>query len=138
MNYYWEITLKISLEEIKGWKTGQKRTDIRLTGTWYACYFLTKQENFIIRYFFSYRNSFRSKLIRTVTGLDYHIIKQKANGNGLMDAHLTCEFPHTLTLCKTTYFSFHIIYSFSMALTGKDNLYKAVFEQVLDREADCY
>lgn len=87
--------------------------------------------------FFSYRNSFRSKLIRTVTGLDYHIIKQKANGNGLMDAHLTREFPHTLTLCKTTYFSFHIIYSFSMALTGKDNLCKAVFEQVLNRETDC-
>lgn len=99
--------------------------------------FSQNRKIFIIRYFFSYRNSFRSKLIRTVTGLDYHIIKQKTNGNGLMDAHLTCEFPHTLTLCTTTYFSFHIIYSLSMALTGKDNLYKAVFEQVLGREADC-
>jgi hypothetical protein len=41
---------------------------------------------------FIYRNSFNPRYVEIFTGLDYHIMEGKENGNGLTMALLECEF----------------------------------------------
>jgi hypothetical protein len=49
-------------------------------------------EQWILAQELCYTNSCNPKFIQIITALDYHMMERKENGNGLMDAHLECEF----------------------------------------------
>lgn len=60
---------------------------IEIAGTFTCFFHLSKQIGASHMFCFLYRPSFKPTLIRITTGLDYHIVKEKENGNGVTVTH---------------------------------------------------
>lgn len=101
---------------MKGWRTGQQKTDTGISKTCFSSSFPTKRQQFLSwDALFPLQKFLQPRFLQTLIWLHYPILS-KGNGNALAMTHSNCGFPQPFPLVQGLW---HLwtksIFSFYMA-----------------------